>query len=174
MKNIIKHFAGAGLATVMLLSVGCNDDPTEVFIADLYQKAYITTGIAPADEYTYKGTYALGGVQMNGPKLEYVGPNLSTTLGTGYVFDIYLCTAYAAKNPVSGTLYVPENAEELVAQYNNRGDKEDGMKSPCHRARLKPVKSRLRRSKYRSMPKRTGLPENTCCQSAARSTRGRR
>ena len=126
MKNIIKHFAGAGLATVMLLSVGCNDDPTEVFIADLYQKAYITTGIAPADEYTYKGTYALGGVQMNGPKLEYVGPNLSTTLGTGYVFDIYLCTAYAAKNPVSGTLYVPENAEELVAQYNNRGDKEDG------------------------------------------------
>lgn len=126
MKNTIKHFAGAGLATVMLLSVGCNDDPTEVYVADLYQKAYITTGIAPADEYTYKGTYALGGVQMNGTKLEYLGPNLLTTLGTGYVFDIYLCTAYAAKNPVSGTLYVPENAEELVAQYNSRGGTEDG------------------------------------------------
>lgn len=108
----------SGFAALALMAAGCSDDTTEVRIADLYQKAYLSTGTGSSNEYTYQGSFAQANVRMNGTRLEYIGRNLSTSHNVDYAFEVFLRTTYTVEQAVSGTLAVVAEPQLCVNAYN--------------------------------------------------------
>lgn len=131
--NNKNKFLLSGFAALSLMVAGCSEDTTEVHIADLYQKAYLSTGTGSSSEYTYQGTYAAANVQLNGTRLEY-GPTISTSHNVDYTFDVFLRTTYDVKQTISGTVSVAADPQQCVDAYNkSKGANYSLMPEDCYR-----------------------------------------
>ena len=128
----MKYLAWAGAAAVAALLAGCSKDDEIVDVSDQNQRAYIASRFSPNSEINYKGTLDASNLYIADKKLEL---GADVTANNGYLdqnFDIFLRTTYKAETPVSGTLAVAADAEELVRSYNSSHQSDYKLLDPSY------------------------------------------
>lgn len=106
------------LATAL---IGCKTVTEEIYIDEMYQKAYITAEVYPQNE----GSYVRNDV-MTSPSLKLDGSNRLVASPGGVVTtdkgaksqEVSFRTVYNVKKDLTGTMSALKNPEEYVANYN--------------------------------------------------------
>lgn len=118
----IKKYIMAAVAGGLIVSAlpGCTKTE-EIYIADLYRKAYITTDIYPQTEgqYTITTTVADASFVISGNRLVKTGGGESVSYNGIKSYKVYFRTNYAVDEDLTGTFAVPADADELVNAYNS-------------------------------------------------------
>ncbi len=121
-KKYLTMVASVGLVFSALTA--CTEEET-IYVADLYQKAYITTDMYPRNEVVYRfseiTTVDLG-YRMeyeNGEiVIEQGNVSVNTTTAGATKYKVHFRTVYPVESALTGTLSVAANAEQIVADYN--------------------------------------------------------
>lgn len=117
-----QYLAWSGLATLALMLGACDDDGTkEVYIGDLYQMAYVTTGISAPDDFvmcTADPLYVGGVLKVDDDRCVVTDETGQFSTDQGTEVDIFVCTTYPAKTAISGTVCVLPDAEAFIEEYN--------------------------------------------------------
>lgn len=121
MTNIKKHMmvATMGLFAAAAL-IGCTKTE-EIYIADLYQMAYISTDIVPGNESTFTQTTvpAHKSLTFSSGVVSFVDiAEVTNTSGTANP-EFYFRTVYPVKTDLRAEVGVFDDAEEVVAAYND-------------------------------------------------------
>ena len=108
-KKHIRINAGV-MAGMLLMILSACTQKEEVYIEEIYQRAYVSAEFYPYSECTYR---------QDDKRNSYTG-RVSSTISGKRECEIIFQTIYPVKNELVGTLTVCDNAQEYVNEYNTR------------------------------------------------------
>lgn len=113
--NIKKYMIAATMGLITTALIGCKTVTEEIYIDEMYQKAYVTMEIYPFDHIEYTETVTKGNYQVVENQLTQY--DLRSTSGT-HPFVFGFNTIYNVKKDLSAKLKIRDDADAFIAQYN--------------------------------------------------------
>lgn len=126
MIRINKYMMFAAMGLICSALIGCKTETEEIYVADIYQKAYLTDDIYPQNESvqcsideSFTDTF----LEVRNNRLVYSSGFLRTVTGSDSM-SFFLRTLYAVNADVTASLVVVEDGVEAYNEANGLTDEE--------------------------------------------------